>query len=80
MAKLLRVLLPVAAAVVVLAGCGDDHPGEHCVRSHEESGIMPQAAVGMNGQVTTVMVPYIDVVCDEWAPNDPSTVSPEGEN
>ena len=72
-----RFLCGLAAIVLLIAGCGgDEHKGEHCVRGHEESGIMPQAAVGMNGQVTTVMVPYSEYVCDEWAPDDPSTVKP----
>jgi hypothetical protein len=59
----------VVAAIVVAAQA---HAGMHCVRSHDETYLMP-VKVGK----TTTWIPETDTVCDEWVPNQTTTPSPQ---
>lgn len=60
----MRLTLAAVAAILLLAGCADEHEGEHCVESHTV--IVP--ITHQAGKTTWVqMVPIKS--CDKWVPN-----------
>lgn len=60
-----------ALAAALLTGCGDGHKGEHCVRSHVED-----VPIYIHSGTVLIPIDQYQKVCDQWAPNDPSTVTP----
>lgn len=60
-------------AIYYAATQPDPHAGQHCVRSHDETYLMPiQHYVG-KGIYFTTYLPETDSVCDEWVPNATET-------
>lgn len=58
-----------AAALLALTGCSsDEHKGETCVQSHDESVLMPVTNYVGKVPVTTY-IPVTQTVCDKWVKN-----------
>lgn len=53
-----------AGAALLLTGCGDEHKGETCVKSHSVTTYVAQKI----GSVT-VINPITSNVCDKWVKN-----------
>lgn len=73
--------LVASLAVGLLAACGagNEHKGEHCVQSHQETVMVPitNTIPGANGTFTTytTFIYEDETVCDKWVPDNPATVS-----
>lgn len=75
-------LLPL----LLLLGCSNAHKGEHCIASHQVVIFINQCMAWSHirtGKYSSVsvctfhsLIPYSSTHCDQWAPNDPSTVKP----
>lgn len=62
-----------------LTACDNNaHDGEHCIRTHVETIVVPVGGgyCGKGCYMPPVMVPSTRTVCDQWAPDDPATVKP----
>lgn len=67
----LGALALIAGAIVFSVASLEAHSGMHCVRSHDETYLMP-----VTTGKTTTLIPETDTVCDEWVPNQPATPTP----
>lgn len=59
----------LVAALFALAGCGDGGVDtRECLKGHVIDSVQVMPVIGMNGQMSTSIVPVSEFVCDEYAP------------